>query len=296
VVKDASPHRRRVHRAAHARPALVRRSPSGVEAKEGVKIERENQTLATITIQNYFRMYAKLAGMTGTADTEASSSRNLQTRRGVMPPNKPMHRVDHPDVVYKSDARSSMRWWRRSRIATPRASPSWSAPPRREVRARLEVLKKDGVKHNVLNAINHEPRPTSSPRPPHAQVTIATNMAGRGRTSCSAQPEFLRAPRWRTSGSGARELRGRQQAERYETRCAPSRALRREVQRAGRSSRRSCALEERRGDALRRLTTRTGRSSTSRPTRHPCALRGGELGRAIPAVPTVTRSRSATAA
>src|SRR5438445_343927 len=75
-----------------------------VEAKEGVKIERENQTLATITIQNYFRMYAKLAGMTGTADTEAVEFKKIyKLDVVVMPPNKPMHRVDHPDVVYKSE-------------------------------------------------------------------------------------------------------------------------------------------------------------------------------------------------
>src|SRR5213078_46858 len=70
-----------------------------VEAKEGAKIERENQTLATITIQNYFRMYAKLAGMTGTADTEAVEFKKIyKLDVVVMPPNKPMHRVDHPDV------------------------------------------------------------------------------------------------------------------------------------------------------------------------------------------------------
>src|SRR5207247_8649587 len=75
-----------------------------VEAKEGVKIERENQTLATITIQNYFRMYAKLAGMTGTADTEAVEFKKIyKLDVVVMPPNKPMRRVDHPDVVYKSE-------------------------------------------------------------------------------------------------------------------------------------------------------------------------------------------------
>src|SRR5436309_2906383 len=75
-----------------------------VEAKEGVKIERENQTLATITIQNYFRMYGKLAGMTGTADTEAVEFKKIyKLDVVVMPPNKPMHRVDHPDVVYKSE-------------------------------------------------------------------------------------------------------------------------------------------------------------------------------------------------
>src|SRR6185503_16878719 len=75
-----------------------------VEAKEGVSIQRENQTLASITFQNYFRMYAKLAGMTGTADTESVEFKKIyKLDVVVMPPNKPMRRVDNPDVVYKSE-------------------------------------------------------------------------------------------------------------------------------------------------------------------------------------------------
>ena len=75
-----------------------------VEAKEGVRIERENQTLATITIQNYFRMYRKLAGMTGTADTEAVEFKKIyKLDVVVMPPNKGRSRIDHPDVVYKTE-------------------------------------------------------------------------------------------------------------------------------------------------------------------------------------------------
>jgi preprotein translocase subunit SecA len=75
-----------------------------VEAKEGVHIERENQTLATITIQNYFRMYRKLAGMTGTADTEATEFKNIyKLKVTVIPPNKTTIRLDHADVVYKTE-------------------------------------------------------------------------------------------------------------------------------------------------------------------------------------------------
>src|SRR5690606_34462605 len=75
-----------------------------VEAKEGVRIERENQTLATITLQNYFRMYQKLAGMTGTADTESVEFKNIyKLEVVVIPPNKKMSRTDFPDIVYKTE-------------------------------------------------------------------------------------------------------------------------------------------------------------------------------------------------
>ena len=102
-----------------------------IEAKEGVKIEHENQTLATITFQNYFRMYKKLGGMTGTAETEAEEFRKIYNLDVVViPTNKPMIRTDFPDVIYKTGARSSRPWWTRSRSCTRGASPSWSAPSR----------------------------------------------------------------------------------------------------------------------------------------------------------------------
>ena len=101
-----------------------------LEAKEAVKVENENQTLATITFQNYFRMYEKLAGMTGTADTEAEEFKkiyNLEVM--VIPTNRQMIRLDYPDVIYKTAEEKFRPRWRRSRTATIGASRSWWAPP-----------------------------------------------------------------------------------------------------------------------------------------------------------------------
>ena len=111
-----------------------------VEAKEGVKIERENQTLATITFQNYFRMYKKLAGMTGTAETEAAEFDKIyKLEVVVIPTNKPMLRMENPDVVYRTEeekfsppptrsrssaTKASRCWWARSRSKNPSASPT----------------------------------------------------------------------------------------------------------------------------------------------------------------------------
>ncbi len=155
-----------------------------LEAKEGVKIENENQTLATITFQNFFRMYKKLAGMTGTADTEAEEFKkiyNLDVM--IIPTHKKMIRTDFPDAIYRTEAeKSTPRWWRTSRIATNGASRSWWAPPplkNRSMSSRL--LKREGIKHEVLNAKHHE---KEAQIVAHAgqmgMVTIATNMAGRG--------------------------------------------------------------------------------------------------------------------
>lgn len=106
-----------------------------IEAKEGVQIKAENQTLATITLQNYFRLYSKLAGMTGTADTEAAEFQGTY-KLGVVPipTNRPMQRVDQPDLVYKNEEASSTPSSRTSWSATRRASPCSSA--RRASRSR----------------------------------------------------------------------------------------------------------------------------------------------------------------
>ena len=103
-----------------------------VEAKEGVEIQAENQTLASITFQNYFRMYGKLAGMTGTADTEAYEFQEIYgLETVVIPPNKPTIRQDDLDRVYKTSARALRRGARRtSASATSAASRCWWAPPR----------------------------------------------------------------------------------------------------------------------------------------------------------------------
>src|SRR3989442_8122638 len=232
-----------------------------VEAKEGVKIERENQTLATITIQNYFRMYAKLAGMTGTADTEAVEFKKIyKLDVVVMPPNKPMHRVDHPDVVYKTLPEKFDAVVEEIKDCHAKGQPVLVGTTSVEKSERVsKLLKKDGVKHNVLNAINHEAEANIIAQAGrHAQVTIATNMAGRGTDILlGGNPEILARSEMENEGiRRAGSFEGGSKAERYEDAL---RTLRErydeEVQRAGAQFHKElAALEERRGDALRRLT------------------------------------------
>jgi len=154
-----------------------------VEAKEGVKIEAENQTLATITLQNYFRMYEKLAGMTGTAETEADEFAQIYGLDVVViPTNRPMIRVDHPDVIY----RTAKEKWKAvvEEIADlhQRQQPVLVGTVSIENSERLsEMLKRRGIPHVVLNAKYHEREAAivaQAGRP--GAVTIATNMAGRG--------------------------------------------------------------------------------------------------------------------
>jgi preprotein translocase subunit SecA len=157
----------------------------GVEAKEGVKIEAENQTLATITLQNYFRMYAKLAGMTGTAETEASEFANIyKLDVAVIPPNRANQRKDFSDVIYRTEREKWNSAADEIKQLHEKGQPVLVGTVSVENSELLaDKLKKGRIPHNVLNA-----------KPEHAgreadivaqagrkgQVTIATNMAGLG--------------------------------------------------------------------------------------------------------------------
>jgi preprotein translocase subunit SecA len=154
-----------------------------VEAKENVKIERENQTLATITFQNYFRMYKKLAGMTGTAETEATEFDKIyKLEVMVIPTNRSLLRVEHPDVVYRTSKEKYFAAADEIQRLHTTGQPVLVGTTSIEKSERLsELLKKKGVKHWVLNAKQHEKEAEIVAQAGRfAMVTIATNMAGRG--------------------------------------------------------------------------------------------------------------------
>ena len=154
-----------------------------VEAKEGVKIERENQTLATITFQNYFRMYKKLSGMTGTADTEAVEFDKIYGLEVVViPTNRPMVRRDHQDVVYRTDDEKWHGVVEEIADCQKRGQPTLVGTVSIEKSEKLATfLKRKGIKHVVLNAKYHEMEAEIVAQAGRiGAVTIATNMAGRG--------------------------------------------------------------------------------------------------------------------
>ncbi|MBF0498420.1 MAG: preprotein translocase subunit SecA, partial [Deltaproteobacteria bacterium] len=154
-----------------------------LEAKEGVKVESENQTLATVTFQNYFRMYEKLAGMTGTADTEAAEFAKIyKLDVMVVPSNKKMIRIDYPDVIYKTQKDKFNAAIEEIINLHQKGQPVLVGTVSIEKSELLAgILAKRGVKHNVLNAKHHEQEAEiiSQAGQPGA-VTISTNMAGRG--------------------------------------------------------------------------------------------------------------------
>ncbi|MGK5031018.1 preprotein translocase subunit SecA [Janthinobacterium sp. MDT1-19] len=154
-----------------------------VEAKEGVKIQNENQTLASITFQNYFRMYAKLAGMTGTADTEAYEFQEIYgLETVVIPQNRPLQRKDRQDQVYKSSAEKYNAMLNDIRDCYERGQPVLVGTTSIENSELLSgILTKADLPHNVLNAKQHarEAEIIAQAGRPKA-ITIATNMAGRG--------------------------------------------------------------------------------------------------------------------
>ena len=154
-----------------------------VEAKEGVKIQPENQTLASITFQNYFRMYEKLAGMTGTADTEAYEFQQIYSLETVLiPTNRPMIRIDQNDQVYKTDDEKFNAILEDIRDCYDRGQPVLVGTTSIENSERLSgLLKKHNLPHEVLNAKQHAREAeivAEAGKPGH--ITIATNMAGRG--------------------------------------------------------------------------------------------------------------------
>ncbi len=154
-----------------------------VEAKENVKIERENQTLATITFQNYFRMYKKLAGMTGTAETEAIEfSRIYGLDVVVMPTNKPIRRTNYPDVIYKTEREKFNAVCNEIAQLHQVGRPVLVGTISIEKSEHLStLLKRMGVPHHVLNAKYHEMEAEIISKAGQKYgVTIATNMAGRG--------------------------------------------------------------------------------------------------------------------
>ncbi|MGE5544471.1 MAG: preprotein translocase subunit SecA, partial [Bacillota bacterium] len=154
-----------------------------IEAKEGVKIERESQTLATITFQNYFRMYKKLAGMTGTAETEEEEFRKIYGMDVVViPTHKPMIRRDHPDVVYRTELGKFRAVVDDIVECHKRGQPVLVGTISIEKSELLsQMLEKRGVPHQVLNAKHHEKEAQIIAKAGQAgTVTIATNMAGRG--------------------------------------------------------------------------------------------------------------------
>jgi preprotein translocase subunit SecA len=154
-----------------------------VEAKEGIPVQSENQTLATITFQNYFRMYDKLAGMTGTADTEAPEFAKIYDLDVlVIPPNRPMIRADLPDVIYKTKREKFEAAVEEIRERHATGQPILVGTISIEMSETLSrMLHKKGVKHNVLNAKQHEREAEIVAQAGRkGAVTISTNMAGRG--------------------------------------------------------------------------------------------------------------------
>ncbi|HUL22561.1 MAG TPA: preprotein translocase subunit SecA [Thermodesulfobacteriota bacterium] len=166
-----------------------------VEAKENVKIENENQTLATITFQNYFRMYKKLAGMTGTADTEAAEFRKIYNLDVVViPTNMPMRRTNYSDVIYKTSDEKFRAVVREIKDLYQSGHPVLVGTISIEKSERVsQLLKKQGVPHNVLNAKHHEREAEIIAQAGRVgSVTISTNMAGRGTDILlGGNPKFL---------------------------------------------------------------------------------------------------------
>jgi preprotein translocase SecA subunit len=231
-----------------------------VEAKERVHIREENQTLATITIQNYFRMYKKLAGMTGTADTEAPEFKKIyKLDVTVVPTHRAMVRRDLPDVVYRTDNEKYDAVVQEIEERNKKGQPILVGTTSVAKSERISrMLKKKAIKHNVLNAVNHEAEASIIAQAGRFNaVTIATNMAGRGTDILlGGNPEFLarsdmenewisRAAKLPNAGAARYEDALRELREQYEE----------EVQNAEkRYIKEGEIFGQQRGDALKRIT------------------------------------------
>ncbi len=199
-----------------------------IEAKERVKIQEENHTWATVTLQNYFRIYEKLGGMTGTAETEAAEFASTYNLHVVpIPTNKPMIRVDQPDLIYKTEAAKF------AAVVEDIAERHEAGQPVLVGTASVErsehlsqLLEKKGIPHTVLNAKQHarEAPIVAQAGRLHA-VTVATNMAGRGvDIVLGGNPEGLAREEVSASGTRPRERRGGRLAMASSSPSSPSSA------------------------------------------------------------------------
>lgn len=173
-----------------------------IEAKEGVEVKRESKTLATITFQNYFRLYDKIAGMTGTAITEAEEFSEIYKLYPVeIPTNKPMIRIDHDDIIYKTELGKFNAVVDKIQECKAKGQPVLVGTVSVEKSERLSaLLNKKGIEHEVLNAKNHEKEAQIIAQAgKFGAVTIATNMAGRGTDiMLGGNPEYMAKAKLKT--------------------------------------------------------------------------------------------------